>query len=259
MRFLSLILCVCAGALVSCKTTREVVAGPRNISTGNGDSYNPEREAKARAAGEAAVAAGAVDQIGQGDSAFQQRFGSFDPGGYIQTKQDSKDPTKSVTTYGLNHMSEKNFGGDLNSKDMKSFGQTRDFLTRKYDTRELYQKNSSAQGVKSWFSNKKANADRMAHDSGAEYSGNSRVLTNKTNSSTDRTVNTKDARENDRTAMTKDYYPAKKVLDQGRDAPKIIGQGDKGTNESVWRLIKSRPADNPATVEEVRALLGKTN
>lgn len=254
MRFLSLIFCVFACALTSCKTTRTVLSGPTNVSSGSSGSYNPEKE---RAAGEAAVRSGVQGQFGQGDSGFQERFGKFDPGGYIQTKSDPKDPTKSVTTYGLNSMSDKNFGGSLNSKDMKSFTQSRDFLTRKYNTQELSQKDSSAQGVKSWFANKKANADRMAHDSGAEYSGSGRTVAGKTSSSDGRTVTTGDAREQGKAAMTKNYYPASKALDN--DAPKIIGQGSKGENDSVWKLIKSRPRDNPATVEDIRALLGKSN
>ena len=254
MRFLSLLLCCLAGALSACTSTRTVLSGPQKVSAGNGASYSAESEARSTAAGQAAAASGVVGQFGQGDASFQERFASFDPGGYI--RQDPKDPRKTI--WGLNSMSEKNFGGDLNTKDMKSFGQTRDFLTRKYDTRELNQKNSSAQGVKSWFSNKKANADRMASESNSEFSGSGRVLSNKMSSSEGRSVATKDARESGRTVDTKNYYPAQKVLDRGGDAPKIIGQGDKQTNESVWRLIKSRTRDNPASVEDIRSLLGKS-
>jgi hypothetical protein len=257
MRLLSLLLCIFM--LGACKSTRTVVAGPQNVEAGRSD-YSPEKEEQTRAAGAAAASGGVVGQFGSGGDTFNKRFGSFDPGGYIQTKQDPRDPKKSVTVYGLNHMSEKNFGGNLNSKDMKSFTQTRDFLTRRYaGTRELYQKGSSAQGVKSWFANRKANVDRQASESGTEFSGNSRMVATKTSSSDGRTVNTRDARESGRTVQTRDFYPAKKVLDRGGDAPKIIGEGDKETNASVWRLIKSRPRDNPATVEEIRALLGKTN
>jgi len=259
MRLLFALLSACVCALPSCQTTRTVLAGPSKISSGNSSTFNAEKEARSRASGQAAASAGVVGQVGQGDEAFTQRFGSFDPGGYIQTKTDPKNPKKSVTTYGLNYMSEKNFGGNLNSKDMKSFSQTSDFLTRKYDTTELYQKNSSSQGVKSWFGNKKAEADKQATESGAQFSGGSRVLANKTSNSDGRTVDTRGARENGRTADTKDFYPAKKAVVHGADAPKIIGEGSKESRDSVWRLIKSRPRDNPATVDEIRALLGKTD
>ena len=242
MRLL-LILCLCA--LCSCKSTRTIVAGPRNVGGGYND-YSPEREAQGRKAGEAAAASGVSGSFGSGGAGFNQRFGTFDPGGYGSD--------------GLNSMSQQMYGGNTNSKDMKSFTQTRDFLAKRYSgTREFGQKTSSAQGVKSWFSNKKASAESQARESGSEYSGSSRVLANKTSSSEGRTVKGRTAREEGRTSAVKEFYPAKKVLDRGGDAPKIIGQGDKDTNESVWRLIKSRPRDNPASVEEIRALLGKSN
>jgi hypothetical protein len=240
MRLLCLILCVCA--LTACQTERTVVAGPRNVGGGASD-YDSENEARARAAGQAAAASGVSGQFGSGGSAFNQRFGTFDPGGYGSD--------------GLNAMSQQMFGGDLNSKDMKSYTQTRDFITRRFSgTRELDQKSSSSQSTMSWFSGRKANADRIARETGAEFSGSGRRVEGKT--SNGRVAGTKTAREDGRSAQTKDYYPASKAVDEGRDAPKMIGQGSKAQNDAVWRLIKSRPRDNPATVDEIRQLLGKT-
>jgi hypothetical protein len=242
MRLLCLILCVCA--LTACQTERTVVAGPRNVGGGASD-YDSENEARARAAGQAAAASGVSGQFGSGGSAFNQRFGTFDPGGYGSD--------------GLNAMSQQMFGGDLNSKDMKSYTQTRDFITRRFSgTRELDQKSSSSQSTMSWFSGRKANADRTARETGAEFRGSGRRVEGKTSSSDGRVAGTKTAREDGRSAQTKDYYPASKAVDEGRDAPKMIGQGSKAQNDAVWRLIKSRPRDNPATVDEIRQLLGKT-
>jgi hypothetical protein len=250
MRLLLLIgLC----ALTSCQTERTVLSGPTNVQSGRSD-ISTESLSKERAAGEAAAASGATGQMGNGGEAFQERFGNFDPGGYL-----GKDE-KGNTTFGLNAMSEKAFSGNLNSRDMKSFTQSKDFLTKKYgNTREVDQKTSSAQGANSWFSNKKANTGREAYGSDKSYSGSTRTIAGKTSTADGRTTPTGNAREQGRTATTGNYYPAQKVLDRGGDEPKIIGQGDKATNESIWRLIKSRPRDNPATVEEIRQLLGKSN
>jgi len=251
MRLLCLLLCICT--LTACQTERTVLSGPRNVGGGASD-YSPEAEAKSRAAGEAAAAGGVSGQFGSGGDAFNQRFGNFDPGGYIE-----KDSKGNVVSFGLNSMSEKTFGGNLASRDMKSFSQTRDYLTKRYSgTRELDQKTSSSQSTMSWFSGRKAQADGAARESGAEFSGSGRRVAEKTSPSDGRVAKTGTAREDGRTASTKDFSPAKKVLDEGRDAPKIIGQGSKGQNDAVWRLIKSRPRDNPATVDEIRQLLGKT-
>lgn len=248
-----LLLLLCLGTLTACQTERTVLSGPTKVQSGRSD-IGADSIAKDRAAGAAAASSGAYGQMGNGGEAFQERFGNFDPGGYL-----SKDE-KGNTTFGLNAMSEKAFGGNLNSRDMKSFSQSKDFLTKKYGTnRELDQKTSSSQGVNSWFGNKKANASGEAYGSDKAYSGSARSIADKTSTADGRTATTGKAREQGRTATTGNYYPAQKVLDQGGDEPKIIGQGDKATNDSIWRLIKSRPRDNPATVEEIRQLIGKTN
>ncbi len=242
MRLLFLLLCL--GTLTACQTERTVIAGPRNMGGGSSD-YTEQGEAVSRAAGQAAAAGGVSGQFGSGGDAFNQRFGTFDPGGY--------------GSEGLNAMSQQMFGGDLNTQDMKSFTQTRDYLTKRYSgTRELDQKANSSQNTKSWFNGRKANADRTARETGAEYSGSGRRVAEKSSSSQGRTTQTGTAREDGRTAQTKDFYPASKALTEGRDSLKMIGEGSKGEKDAVWKLIKSRPRDNPASVDEIRQLLGKS-
>ena len=156
-------------------------------------------------------------------------------------------------------MSEKMFGGNTGTQEMKSFTQTKDFLTKRYtNTRELEQKESFTQRMKSWMSGKKANVSKSARETGQEFYNGDKVLANKANYQDGRTVKARASREDGKVANTKDFYPAKKVLDGGYDAPKIIASGDKKTNDSVLRMIKSRPRDNPATVDDIRQLLGKS-
>jgi len=251
MRLLPLLLCL--GTLTACETERTVLSGPTKINTGRSD-FSADSLSRDRTTAATVATSGAYGQMGNGGTAFQERFGTFDPGGYLSKDQ------KGNTTYGLNAMNEKAFGGNLNSRDLKSFTASKDFLTKKYgNTREMDQKTSSAQSVDSWFGNRKANASGEAYGSDKTFGGAGRTIAGKTSTADGRSTRTKDAREQGRTVATGNYYPAQKVLDRGGDEPKIIGQGDKATNESVWRLIKSRPRDNPATVEEIRQLLGKTN
>lgn len=243
MRPIILLLCVCL--LPACESTRTVVAGPQNISDGSSD-YNPEQEARSQEIGRQAATSGVVGQFGSGGSSFNKRFGTFDPHGYGKE--------------GLNAMNEKVYGGKTSSQDMKSFSQTKDFLAKRYtNTGEIGQKESSTQGLRSWLGGKKANTDKLARETGQDSSESGRVLANRANDNDGRTIRERTSREADRVATTGDFYPAKKVLDQGADAPKIIGEGSRKTNESVTRLIKSRPRDNPASVEDIRQLLGKTD
>jgi hypothetical protein len=112
--------------------------------------------------------------------------------------------------------------------------------------------------MKSWLGGKKARTDEAAREAGPDYYAGDRVLENKAPRGDGRIVPEKSSREDGRVAATRDFYPAKKVLDQGADAPKIIGKGDKHTNDAVSKFVKSRPRDDPATVEEIRELLGKS-
>ena len=238
------VLLLCIGLLPSCKTVRTVTSGPRNISDGGSD-YDPQKEARSAEAGRQAAASGVVGQADQGGANFSRRFGNYDPHGY--------------GTEGLNAMSEQMFGGNTGTSEMKSFGQTRDFLAKRYtNTGELDQKQSGSSRMKSWLGGRKANTDKSANETGRSFSGAENVLANKTSNQAGRSISPFSSREQGKTADTKDFYPAKKALDGGYDAPKIIGAGDKKTNASVTRLIKSRPRDNPATVEDIRQLLGKS-
>ena len=242
MRLLLFLLSV--STLPACKSVRSITAGPQVVSEGGSD-YNPEQEARSTEIGRKAAASGVVGQSDQGGSNFSRRFGTYDPHGY--------------GTSGLNSMNEKVFGGNTGTQEMKSFTQTKDFLTKRYsNTRELEQKESFTQRMKSWLGGKKANTSKLARETGQEFYNADKVLANKANYNEGRTIKDRASREDGRVANTKDFYPAKKVLDGGYDAPKIIAGGDKKTNDSVWRMIKSRPRDNPATVEDIRQLLGKS-
>ena len=242
MRLLLFLLSVCM--LPACKSVRSVTAGPRVISEGGSD-YNPEQEARSAEVGRKAAASGVVGQADQGGSNFSKRFGTHDPYGYGDK--------------GLNSMSERMFGGNTSTQDMKSFTQTKDFLTKRYtNTRELEQKESFSQRMKSWLGGKKANTSKHARETGQEFYNSDKVLANKVNYNEGRTIKGRASREDGMVANTKDFYPAKKVLDGGYDAPKIIASGDKKTNDSVLRMIKSRPRENPATVDDIRQLLGKS-
>ena len=237
-----LLLCLCA--LQACKSVRTVTAGPRVISDGGSD-YNAQQEARRDQFARQAAASGVEGQADQGGSNFSRRFGNYDPHGY--------------GTEGLNAMSEQMFGGKTNTQDMKSFTQTKDFLAKRYtNTRELGQKESFSQRMKSWMSSKKANTDKLAPETGRDFYNSDKVLANKSNDNDGRTIGERSSHEQGKVANTKDFYPAKKVLDGGYDAPRIIGAGDKKTNDTVTRMVKSRPRDNPATVEDIRQLLGKS-
>ena len=99
--------------------------------------------------------------------------------------------------------------------------------------------------------------DRAARETGEQYAGGNRILDNTRNRESSRILPSRSSREDGRTALTRDYYPAKKVLDSGGDKPKLIGEGTEKQGNAVWNYIKGRPRDNPATVQEIRELLGK--
>ncbi|HWB01964.1 MAG TPA: hypothetical protein VG796_03000 [Verrucomicrobiales bacterium] len=253
MRPLFILFLLCVAALPACKTTRTVVAGPQTTSLDIND-YDPQAEANSAEAGMKAASMGMVGTQFGGGKGWSQRFGNADPYGYI--RKDPNDPKKTV--FGLNALSEKVYGGNTGTKDMKSFSQTKDFLTKRYsNTREIGQKESFSQRMSSWLSGKKANTDRLANETGQSYRDGARVLANKSNYNDGRTLPEKTSWEESRSAHTKDYYPAKKVVEEGLDKPRLLGNADKDTADKVTRFVKSRPRDNPATVDEIRQLLGK--
>jgi hypothetical protein len=252
MRPLLFLLLFVSAVLPACKTTRTVLAGPQNPEKRVND-YDPQKEAATLEAGRKAAAMGMVGTQFGGGAGWSERFGNSDPYGYNRTDE------KGNAILGLNALGEKYFGGNTQTKDMKSFSQTKDFLTKRYsNTRELGQKESFSQRMSSWLGGKKANTDAIAKETGQDYRDGARVLTNKANSKDGLTLPDRTSWEDGRNARSKDFYPAKKVLDEGKDAPKMIGNADKDTAERVSKLIKSRPRENPATVEEIRQLLGKS-
>ncbi len=225
--------------LLACKTQRTVLAGPQKVSMGEYNDYNPNLSSDEMAAQMAATG----QMQSHGGSGFSERFG-FDSGGYGKE--------------GLNAMSGKVFGGSTDSKQMKDFTQTRDFLTKRYgSTKDFFTKDSSLANSRSWLANRKVSGDRAAMESGSEYTGGNRILENKANQTAGRILSNRTSREDGKSAITRDFYPAKKVLDEGGDAPKMIGEGTEKQNNAVWNLIKGRSRDNPTTVQQIRDLLGK--
>ena len=238
-------------ALPACKTSRTVLAGPQNPDMHVND-YDAVKESVSSQAGEKAAAMGMVGSQFGGGAGWGSRFGNADPYGYNRTDKDGK------VTLGLNALGEKYFGGNTKTKDMKSFSQTKDFLTKRYsNTRELGQKESVTQRMSSWLGGKKANVDRIANETGQTYRDGARVLANKSNYNEGRTVPERTATEGNRAARTKDYYPAQKAVDDGRDAPRMIGNADKDTAGAVTQMVNSHSRDKRATVDEIRQLLGK--
>jgi hypothetical protein len=226
-------------ALPSCETERTVLAGPQKVSAGGYSDYDPNASADEMAA---RMSATGQTQAGAG-SGFNERF-SFDSGGYGKE--------------GLNIMSGKMFG-DTKTRDMKEFTQTKDFLTKRYGggTRELEARENASGDARSWFGSRKARTDQTASESGQEFAGGSRVLDGKRSREDGRTLAERTARESTREARTRNFYPAEKVIEQGGDAPKMIGEGKNKEKGAVFDFIRGRDRDNPATVQEIRDLLGK--
>jgi hypothetical protein len=251
MRPFLFVLPLLLAVLPACKTTRTVIAGPQNPEKHVND-YDPKKEAANFEAGQKAAAMGMVGTQFGGGSGWSERFGNSDPYGY------NKVDSKGNNILGLNALGEKYFGGNTATKDMKSYGQTKDYLTKRYtNTKELGQKESFSQRMSSWFGGKKANTDHIARETGQDYRDGARVIANKTNYNDGHTLPEKSSREDGRAARTRDFYPAKKVLDQGADAPKMIGNADKDTAEKVSKLVKTHTRENPTTIEEIRQMLGK--
>ena len=225
----------------SCRTERTVLAGPKKVSMGGYNDYNPNLSGDQMAS---QMSATGQSQSG-GGAGFNDRF-SFDSGGYGKE--------------GLNIMSDKVFGGSTNTKYQKDFTQTKDYLTKRYGTtKEFGTRENSAGNARSWLSRRSSTMDRAARETGERYSGGNRILDNTRNRESDRIVTNRSSREDGRSAFTRDFYPAKKVLDQGGDKPKLLGEGTEKQSNAVWDFIKGRPRDNPATVQEIRDLLGKKN
>ena len=55
---------------------------------------------------------------------------------------------------------------------------------------------------------------------------------------------------------TRDLYPAQKADNPRLTEPKIVNAG-KAASEKVTSMVMSRPADDPATIDDIRAALGK--
>ena len=72
-----------------------------------------------------------------------------------------------------------------------------------------------------------------------------------------RTITERSSREEKRTAHTGDYYPAKKVMDEGRDAPLIVRSPNSDKSIDVGNAKRSRSRSSDVTIDDIREMLGK--
>jgi hypothetical protein len=220
----SLLLILTAAAFLSgCRTERTVIAGPTRTSlSGGGDGSE-------------------VDA----NSRFQAR----DPFGY-----------ESNESGGLNALSGKMFSGSTPEKDMKQFQQTRDFVTKRYsgNTAELSSadKRSFLQRLTSPLTGRKARESGSASEAERAWQGGTPLLGTPASRYDGQSARTRDFSEADRTAPTRNFVPAEKALEPGRSDPPMMNADPKEADR-VTSLIMSRTRDDPATIDDIRAALGK--
>ena len=221
MRSLLLLLSA-AFLLAGCRTERTVIAGPTRTSLSGGSS-------------------GEVDA----NSRFQAR----DPFGY-----------ESNQSGGLNALSGKMFSGSTPEKDMKQFQQTRDFVTKRYSgsTAELSSadKRSFLQRLTSPLTGRKATEAGPASEAERAWQGGTPLLGTPASRYDGQSARTRDFSGADRTAPTRNFVPAEKALEPGRSDPPMMNADPKEADR-VTSLIMSRTRDDPASIDDIRAALGK--
>jgi hypothetical protein len=208
--------------LPCCRTERTVVAGPTKTSLSQ--------------------------SFGGSEVDPNSRFQAADPFGY----QDNK-------SGGLNALSGKMFSGSTAEKHMKEFTQTRDFVTRRYSgTRDFSraEKQSFLQRMSSRFTDASARESGAARESGQSYREGSRSLSTPASREDGRLASTSEYRDGSRMTTTRDFYPAQKADNPRLTEPKMVNAG-KAASEKVTSMVMSRPADDPATIDDIRAALGK--
>lgn len=208
---------LCTAWLVTaCQTERTVLAGP----TVTGLEASGERD-------------------------YSARFSNQDPSGYQQN-----------STGGLNAMSEKMFGGKLDSQTQKEFKANKNFLTREYGGKKDFAAKAwqGAPKDKTW-TDKLFNTGESSETDTA-FRGAGRAATVKDSPDASKMADTKDFNGSDRTARTGNYRAAERALEEGRDAPKLTSaRPDRmGPGEAA---IHSRIANSQATASEINKFLGK--
>ena len=224
-------LCICFAAS-ACKTQRTVLAGPTVTgldSPGAGPIGNP-------------------------------RFSTDDPSGYMQNGQKGKKLKKGepdTTIRGLNAMSEKMFGGKLQSQSQKEFASNKNFLTREYGGKK---KNFAA---KTWKSEPKSRTwtDKLfdtddSSETGTTFYDAGRQVMVKDSPDATRMARTGDFAGASRTARTSNYRPAERALEAGRDAPKLTSSKNDSVSPGE-KSIRDRIADSNASAVEINQFLGK--
>ncbi|MDB6135095.1 MAG: hypothetical protein JWM59_3338 [Verrucomicrobiales bacterium] len=215
-------------SLSACKTQRTVLAGPTVTSLD-------------------------IKETGsKGSGGFDARFNSADPFGYNQnaSNKDGKG--------GLNAMSEKMFGGQLESQSKKEYTATKDFLTREYGGKKSYKtsdwkdrgKNSPNKWNDQLFATQENKDGNMAFREGSKEAGT------KTFRDAGKNAATKDFNEAGKNAPVNDYYPAEKALSDGRDKPKLAN-AQSGDPASQDQTILQRIKNSQATASEINKYLGK--
>ncbi len=173
------------------------------------------------------------------------RFRSDDPSGYQQNSNG-----------GLNAMSEKMFGGKLQSQSEKEFNASKNFLTREYGGKKDF-------AAKTWKGDPKGRTwtDKLFDtDDSSEgetmFSEAGREAAVKDSPDANRMADTKDFAGAGRTARTNNYRPAEKALEGGRDNPRLTtSRPDRMSTQE--KAIHDRIANSNATASDINKFLGK--
>jgi hypothetical protein len=222
MRFFRLTICLClALAGSACKTQRTVLAGP--TVTG-------------------------LDA--QGPSSVDSRFGNQDPGGYnLNGRKDDK-------VRGLNAMSEKMFGGKLQSQSEKEFAANKNFLTREFGGKKNFAaKTWQGEPKNKTWTDKLFDTDETSEGDMAFREGE-RSAVIKDSPEANKIARTNEYADGTRAARTNNYRPAEKALEAGRDEPKLASaRSDRPSAKE--KLIRDRISNSNASASEISKFLGK--
>jgi phage-related protein len=217
MRFFRLTICLClALAGSACKTQRTVLAGP--TVTG-------------------------LDS--QGHTSTDAHFGNQDPGGYQQNAND-----------GLNAMSEKMFGGKLQSQSEKEFAANKNFLTREFGGKKNFAaKTWQGEPKNKTWTDKLFDTDETSEGDMAFREGE-RSAVIKDSPEANKIARTNEYADGTRAARTNNYRPAEKALEAGRDEPKLASaRSDRPSAKE--KLIRDRISNSNASASEISKFLGK--
>lgn len=211
--------------LTACKTQRTVLAGP----TVTGIDAQGLKDPKAQSTG------------------FQDNSGrGTDPSGYQQNANG-----------GLNAMSEKMFGGKLDSQTQKEFDANKNFLTREYGGGKKFD-TKTWQGEpksKTWTDQLFDTGDN-SREGELAYGEAGREAAVKDSPYAGQTARTSDFAGAGKTARTGNYRPAERALEAGRDEPKLTSARPDRMSARE-KAIHDRIANSNASASEINKFLGK--